>query len=87
MEWARHSNGSVQTTIGYTRVELWRKDQGASWNLATYNLRDNAMNYSKRLRTRDLTAAKRRAMKFLIEVMEDQRDCIDEWLIQMRESI
>jgi len=87
IEWARHRNGSVQTTIGFTRVELWRKDTGKSWSLATYNLRDNAMNFSKGMRTRDLEKAKRRALKFLIATFEDHRACLDSWLSQMRESL
>jgi hypothetical protein len=78
---------TVETTIGYMRVQLYRDDEGKAWRLATYHHRDSAMNFSRPLRTRDVEIAKKRALKFLIEVMTDKRDGIDAWLKQMKASV
>ena len=87
MLWRRQQSGSVETYVGYTRVELWREDVGKSWQLATYNENDKSLHLSKNLHTRSIDKAKRRAIKFLVANFIDRRDTISAWLKQMRDFL
>jgi len=75
---------TCETVLGYTRVQLYRDDLDSSWRLATYNMHDSTMNFSKALRTKDLEEAKRRAAKYLLEILADRADTVEVHAAQLK---
>ena len=91
MDWVERTTSSGYeshvATVGYTRLELYKPKPDKGYTFATYSMYDSALNWSRALRTKDLEAAKHRALKRLRQYFVDKRDDYDNLISQVNDGM